>query len=57
MLLARGDAADRVLILESGHVRVSVPTTAGTNAVLTFRGPGALLGEQALVDEFARSLT
>lgn len=33
-----------------------MPTTAGTNAVLTtFRGPGALLGEQALVDEFARS--
>ena len=55
VLLARGDAADRVLVLESGRVKVTVPTTAGTDAVLTFRGPGALLGEQALVDELPRS--
>src|SRR5829696_943463 len=55
VLLARGDAADRVLVLESGRVKVTVPTTAGTDAVLTFRGPGALLGEQALVDRRPRS--
>ena len=55
VLLARGDAADRVLILVDGRVKVTVPTTAGTDAVLTFRGPGAMLGEQALVDELPRS--
>jgi CRP/FNR family transcriptional regulator, cyclic AMP receptor protein len=55
VLLARGDAADRVLILLDGRVKVTVPTTAGTHAVLTFRGPGAMLGEQALVDEKPRS--
>jgi CRP/FNR family cyclic AMP-dependent transcriptional regulator len=32
-----------------------VPTASGTDAVLTFRGPGALLGEQALVDRRPRS--
>jgi CRP-like cAMP-binding protein len=55
LLLAIGEAADRVLVLESGRVKVTVPTSAGTDAVLTFRGPGALLGEQALVDQRPRS--
>ena len=55
VLLARGDAADRVLVLEAGRVKVKVPTSAGSDAVLTFRGPGALLGEQALVDQRPRS--
>ena len=55
VLLARGDEADRVLVLEAGRVKVTVPTAAGTDAVLTFRGPGALLGEQALVDRRPRS--
>jgi CRP/FNR family cyclic AMP-dependent transcriptional regulator len=57
VILALGDAADRVVILESGRVKVSVPTTTGREAVLTFRGPGALLGDLALVDESPRSAT
>jgi CRP/FNR family transcriptional regulator, cyclic AMP receptor protein len=36
---------------------VSVATTTGRDAVLTFRGPGALLGDQSLVDESPRSAT
>lgn len=55
VLLARGDEADRVLVLAAGRVKVTVPTAAGSDAVLTFRGPGALLGEQALVDRRPRS--
>jgi CRP/FNR family cyclic AMP-dependent transcriptional regulator len=43
-----------VLVLERGRVKVTVPTAAGSEAVLTFRGPGALLGEQALVDSMPR---
>jgi CRP-like cAMP-binding protein len=38
-------------------VKVSVSTITGREAVLTFRGPGALLGDQALVDESPRSAT
>jgi CRP-like cAMP-binding protein len=53
-LIARGDPADRVIVIEAGRVKVSVPTPAG-DAVLTFRGPGALIGEQALIDELPRS--
>ena len=55
VLLALGDTADRVLVLVDGRAKVTVPTAAGSDAVLTFRGPGALLGEQALVDQRPRS--
>lgn len=41
-------------MLEAGRVKISVPTAAG-DAVMTFRGPGALLGEQALIDDLPRS--
>jgi CRP/FNR family transcriptional regulator, cyclic AMP receptor protein len=54
VLIARGDPADRVLVIEAGRVKVSLPTPAG-DAVLTFRGPGALLGEQALIEDLPRS--
>jgi CRP-like cAMP-binding protein len=57
VLLARGDVADRVLVVESGRVKIAVTTTTGREVVLTFRGPGALLGDQALVDESPRSAT
>src|SRR5436190_5481651 len=57
VLLARGDVADRVLVVESGRVKVAVTTSTGREVVLTFRGPGALLGDQALVDESPRSAT
>jgi CRP/FNR family cyclic AMP-dependent transcriptional regulator len=55
MILSRGNSADHVVILESGRVQVSVLTTDGREAVLTFRGPGALLGDQSLVDDSPRS--
>jgi CRP-like cAMP-binding protein len=54
VLIARGDPADRVIVIERGRVKVSVATPAG-DTVLTFRGPGALLGEQALIDDLPRS--
>jgi CRP/FNR family transcriptional regulator, cyclic AMP receptor protein len=57
LILARGNVADHVVILESGRVKVSVMTPTGREAVLTFRGPGALLGDQSLVDESPRSAT
>jgi CRP-like cAMP-binding protein len=55
MILARGNPADHIVVLESGRVKVSVLTPNGREAVLTFRGPGALLGDQSLVDDAPRS--
>jgi CRP-like cAMP-binding protein len=50
VLIAKGDLADKILVLYDGRVKL----VAG-EAVLGFRGPGALLGEVALVDGGARS--
>jgi CRP/FNR family cyclic AMP-dependent transcriptional regulator len=55
VLLARGDTSDHVLVLLSGRVKVVVPTGTGADSVLTFRGPGSLLGDLALVDQSPRS--
>jgi CRP-like cAMP-binding protein len=57
ILLRRGETADRVIVVLSGRVKVSVTTGTGREVVLTFRGPGSLLGDQALVDESPRSAT
>ena len=56
-LLAQGQAPDRVLVLRSGRVRVVASGEDGTQSVLMFRGPGSLLGEQALFDGSPRSAT
>jgi CRP/FNR family transcriptional regulator, cyclic AMP receptor protein len=55
VLLARGDTGEHVLVVVEGRVKVVVPTPTGGEAVLTFRGPGSLLGDMALVDESPRS--
>jgi CRP/FNR family cyclic AMP-dependent transcriptional regulator len=55
VLLALGDSADQVVVVVAGRVKIVVPTSAGSDAVLSFRGPGALLGDQALVDDSPRS--
>jgi CRP-like cAMP-binding protein len=57
VLLARGEVGDRVLVVETGRVKVSVTTSSGREVVLTFRGPGSLMGDQSLVDESPRSAT
>ena len=56
VILAQGQVADKVVVLREGRVKiVAPPTGTGDEVVLTFRGPGALLGEQALVDGGVRA--
>ena len=50
VLLAQGDPSDRVLLLLEGRVKVALATRSGHSVVLAFRGPGALVGEQATID-------
>jgi CRP/FNR family cyclic AMP-dependent transcriptional regulator len=54
-VMAAGQVADRVIVLLSGHVKVVAHGPEGEDVVLAFRGPGALLGEQAVVDDAPRS--
>ena len=56
-LLAQGQGAEQVLVLREGRVKVVSVTPAGTHAVLTFPGPGALIGDQALLDGGPRAAT
>ena len=54
-ILAEGQVPDRVVLLRAGHVKVVASGADGQEVVLTFRGPGALLGEQAIVDGAPRA--
>jgi CRP-like cAMP-binding protein len=44
-LMHQGDPGDRVLVLLEGHVKASHIDARGREAVLSFRGPGDVLGE------------
>jgi CRP/FNR family cyclic AMP-dependent transcriptional regulator len=56
-LLHEGQLPDRVILLQSGRIKVVSNTATGREAVLAFRGPGDLVGEQAAIDEQPRSAT
>jgi CRP-like cAMP-binding protein len=43
-LFQRGASANGVYVIESGEVRVSLPTGADTHQLLEVAGPGAILG-------------
>ena len=55
VLMAEGQVADCVIVLRTGHAKVVAAGPEGNEVVLTFRGPGALLGEQAIVDGAPRA--
>jgi len=44
-LMRQGEPGDRVLILLAGHVKASSNDSHGREMVLSFRGPGDVLGE------------
>jgi len=49
-LVHEGDRAGRVLIVQSGRVKISAITPDGNEVVLAIRGPGELVGELSAVD-------
>jgi CRP-like cAMP-binding protein len=44
-LMHQGDPGDRVLVVLEGHVKASITDSRGRETVLSFRGPGDVLGE------------
>ena len=52
-----GAPGSEVLVLLSGRAKVSIDTEDGREVVLTFCGPGHLIGEFAVIDSEARSGT
>lgn len=49
-LLNEGDIAGRVMIVESGQVKIGCLTPDGKEILLAVRGPGQLLGELSAID-------
>lgn len=49
-LLNEGDVAGRVLIVESGRVKISCLSAEGRETVLAVRGTGQILGELSVID-------
>jgi CRP/FNR family cyclic AMP-dependent transcriptional regulator len=54
-LMHQGEPGDRVLILLEGHVKASFADPDGREVVLSFRGPGDVLGELTFSHEEPRS--
>ena len=54
-LFLEGTRSDTVVLMISGRVKVFSSAADGTEVVLAVRGPGALLGELAAIDEQPRS--
>jgi CRP-like cAMP-binding protein len=56
-LFHEGDPAGNVVVLLAGRAKVSSTTPTGKEVVLSFRGPGEILGEVSAVDGGTRSAT
>src|SRR4051794_862984 len=54
VLIAQGDPTDRVLVMHTGRVKIAIAHAGGSDTILSYRGPGALLGEQSLLDRRPR---
>ncbi|HZX54961.1 MAG TPA: Crp/Fnr family transcriptional regulator, partial [Ilumatobacteraceae bacterium] len=56
-LMHQDEVPGRVIVIERGHVKVSVVSEDGKEVVLAFRGPGDLLGEVSALGGEPRSAT
>jgi CRP/FNR family cyclic AMP-dependent transcriptional regulator len=54
-LMHQGEPGDRVLVLLAGHVKASYVDPSGREMVLSFRGPGDVLGELTFTHAEPRS--
>src|SRR5580704_368665 len=54
-LLRQGEPGDGVIVLLDGHVKASSTDARGNEIVLSFRGPGDILGELTFVHADPRS--
>jgi CRP/FNR family transcriptional regulator, cyclic AMP receptor protein len=55
VLFAAGDAGDGCYLLEQGMVKVVVTSSTGDERIIAILGPGAVVGELAMIDRLPRS--
>ena len=56
-IVHQGEVPGRVLVIESGHAKVTATTEDGKEVVLAFRGPGDIVGEASALSGEPRSAT
>lgn len=54
-LFVEGDVGTKVVVIHSGHVKVTTSSEQGHTVVLAVRGPGDILGDLSAIDGEARS--
>ncbi|HZM83637.1 MAG TPA: Crp/Fnr family transcriptional regulator [Candidatus Limnocylindrales bacterium] len=57
VLFPEGGESEWVAVVQTGRVKASSHTAAGSEVLLAVRGPGALLGEFSAIDKGPRSAT
>lgn len=57
VLFPEGGESEWVAVVQTGRIKASSHTAAGSEVVLAVRGPGALLGEFSAIDKEPRSAT
>jgi CRP-like cAMP-binding protein len=57
VIFREADESESVLVLVTGRVKAFSSTGGGTEVLLAVRGPGALVGELAAIDQRPRSAT
>jgi CRP/FNR family transcriptional regulator, cyclic AMP receptor protein len=57
VLFAAGDAGDGCYRLDKGLLKVMVTSTSGEERIVAILGPGAVVGELAMIDQMPRSAT
>lgn len=56
-LFLEGDAASEVLLIQRGHIKITVGSKDGREVLLEIRGNGDIIGEMGLIDNSVRSAT
>jgi CRP/FNR family transcriptional regulator, cyclic AMP receptor protein len=56
-IVHQGEVPGRVVLVESGHAKVTATTEDGKEIILAFRGPGDIVGEAAALSGEPRTAT
>ncbi len=57
VLFREGDCGDGCYRVEDGVLKLTMVSKSGTERILAFRGPGAIVGELAILDGLPRSMS
>jgi CRP-like cAMP-binding protein len=57
VLFREGDSGDGCYLIEDGLLKLTIVSKSGTERILAFHGPGAIVGELAIIDGLPRPMS